>query len=56
MNRSTANFLCNLNFKKLAFKALLERTLNKKQSPIHALCFPLNTFIQTPFKVEVYQQ
>ena len=53
MNRPTENFLCNLNFKKLAFKALRERTLNKKQSPTLAFCLPRKTLIQTPLKVEV---
>jgi len=48
-----ANFLCNLNFKKLALLAFRFRTLNKKQSPNLAINFPLKTFIQIPLTVEV---
>jgi hypothetical protein len=56
MHRTNRKFSLYLSFRKLAFLALRERTLNKKQSPIQAKRFPLKTFIHTPLKVEVYQQ
>jgi hypothetical protein len=53
MHRSNRKFSLYLNFRKLAFLALRERTLNKKQSPIQAKRLPFKTFIHTPLNVDV---